>query len=56
MLRISSLKDLLPFRPQEDLLRYEERRRKAGYETKKPPVKRTAAQRVGAYVRPTCIC
>ena len=29
MLRISSPKDLLPFRPQEDLLPYEERLRKA---------------------------
>ena len=37
MLRISSPKDLLPFRPQEDLLLYEERLRKAVCESKNHP-------------------
>ena len=49
MLRISSPKDLLPFRPQEDLLPYEEGLRKAVCESK--TAERTAAQRVSSSCR-----
>ena len=52
MLRISSPKDLLPFRPQEDLLPYEEGLRKAVCESK--TASRTYRCATGALLDPSC--